>query len=109
MKVDCNIVSRNRRKKIYKLAKGYRGRRKNCYGTAKDTAERGLIYAYRDRRNKKREWRSLWISRINAAARAMGTKYSEFMNYLKKSNIDINRKVLSDMIATNQFESLWKA
>lgn len=80
-----------------KLAKGYFGRRKNVWTVAKNAVEKGLTYAYRDRKQKKREFRGLWIQRINAGVRAHGLSYSEFMGKLKKSGIDLNRKVLADL------------
>ena len=80
-----------------KLAKGYYGRRKNVWTIAKNAVEKGLLYAYRDRRAKKRNFRRLWIVRINAAARMHGMSYSQFMGKLKKSNIELNRKVLADL------------
>jgi len=92
-----SVASRKRRKKIIKQAKGYFGRRKNVWTIAKNAVEKGLSYAYRDRRNKKRSFRSLWITRINAAARIHGLSYSEFMFKLKEKNIDFNRKVLADL------------
>ena len=92
-----SVASRKRRKKIIKQAKGYFGRRKNVWTIAKNAVEKGLSYAYRDRRNKKRSLRSLWSTRINAAARAHGLSYSEFMFKLKEKNIDFNRKVLADL------------
>ena len=84
-----------------KLAKGYYGRRKNVWTIAKNAVEKGLTYAYRDRRAKKRNFRSLWIVRINAAARLHGMSYSQFMGKLKKSNIELNRKVLADLAVHN--------
>ena len=98
-----SVASRKRRKKILKKAKGYFGRRKNVYTVAKNAVEKGLSYAYRDRKNKKRVFRSLWITRINAAARQHGLSYSELINKLKVKEIDINRKVLAD-IAMNDPE-----
>jgi len=80
-----------------KQAKGYFGRRKNVYTVAKNAVEKALVYAYRDRRTKKRNFRSLWITRINAGARQHGMSYSEFMGKLKKKNISLNRKVLADL------------
>ena len=91
------VASRARRKKIMKQAKGYFGRRKNVYTVAKNAVEKAMLYAYRDRRNKKRNFRSLWITRINAGARQHGMSYSEFMGKLKKNNISLNRKVLADL------------
>ena len=91
------VASKARRKKVLKAAKGYWGRRKNVYTIAKNAVEKGRQYAYRDRRVKKREFRKLWILRINAGAREHGLTYSQFMGGLKKSNIDLNRKVLADL------------
>ena len=90
-------VARNRRKKILKLAKGFRGSSGNLYRKAREAVEKGLCYAYRDRRNKKRDFRRLWIARINAAVRAEGMTYSQFIYWLKKANIDLNRKMLSEL------------
>tara|TARA_Y100001970_G_scaffold23941_1_gene28251 strand:- start:9427 stop:9774 length:348 start_codon:yes stop_codon:yes gene_type:complete len=92
-----SVASRKRRKKILKKAKGYFGRRKNVYTVAKNAVEKGLTYAYRDRKTKKRVFRSLWITRINAAARQHGLSYSELINKLKVKGIEINRKVLADL------------
>lgn len=92
-----SVASRARRKKILKLAKGYFGRRKNVWTVAKNAVEKGLLYAYRDRKAKKRSFRSLWITRINAAARLHGMSYSEFMGKVKAKNIALNRKVLADL------------
>jgi large subunit ribosomal protein L20 len=92
-----SVASRARRKKILKLAKGYFGRRKNVYTVAKNAVEKGLVYAYRDRRQKKRNFRSLWIARINAGARQHGMSYSEFMGKVNKSHIGLNRKALADL------------
>ncbi|MFN5890880.1 MAG: 50S ribosomal protein L20 [Bacteroidota bacterium] len=86
-----------RRKKTLKLAKGYFGRRKNVWTVAKNAVEKGLTYAYRDRRAKKREFRALWIVRINAACREQGVSYSQFMGKLNTSSLEINRKVLADL------------
>ena len=91
------VASKARRKKVLKAAKGYWGRRKNVYTIAKNAVEKGRQYAYRDRRVKKREFRKLWILRINAGAREHGLTYSQLMGGLKKSNIDLNRKVLADL------------
>jgi len=96
-----SVASRKRRKKILKQAKGYFGRRKNVWTVAKNAVERGLTYAYRDRKNKKRTFRALWITRINAGARLHGLSYSELMGKLKQNNIDINRKVLADLAMNN--------
>ena len=92
-----SVASRKRRKKILKKAKGYFGRRKNVYTVAKNAVEKGLTYAYRDRKTKKRVFRSLWITRINAASRQHGLSYSELINKLKVKGIEINRKVLADL------------
>jgi|TARA_B100002051_G_scaffold268175_1_gene297656 large subunit ribosomal protein L20 len=102
-----SVASRKRRKKILKKAKGYFGRRKNVYTIAKNAVEKGLSYAYRDRKNKKRVFRSLWITRINAAARQHGLSYSELINKLKTKGIEINRKVLADL-AMNEPEKFSK-
>jgi large subunit ribosomal protein L20 len=88
---------KNRRKKVLKLAKGYWGRRSKLYRTAKDAVAKGLSYAYRDRKVKKREFRSLWITRISAGCRAEGMSYSRFMNGLKRANVQMNRKALSNL------------
>lgn len=92
-----HVASRNRRKKVLKLTRGYIGARRNVWTVAKNTWEKGLTYAYRDRKNKKRNFRSLWIQRINAAAREHGMSYSRFMGALHKHEIEINRKVLADL------------
>ncbi len=96
-RVKRGVTARARHKKIIALAKGYRGRRKNVYRIAKQAVMRAGQYAYRDRRNKKRTFRALWIIRINAAVRQHELSYSVFMNGLKKANIQIDRKVLSDI------------
>ena len=96
-----SVASRARRKKILKQAKGYFGRRKNVWTIAKNAVEKGLSYAYRDRKNKKRTFRALWITRINAGARLHGLTYAELMGKLKSNNIDINRKVLADLAMNN--------
>ncbi|MCW5912803.1 MAG: 50S ribosomal protein L20 [Cyclobacteriaceae bacterium] len=92
-----NVASRARRKRVLELAKGYFGRRKNVWTVAKNAVEKGLVYAYRDRKAKKRDFRTLWIARINAGARLHGMSYSEFMGKIKKAGIDLNRKVLADL------------
>ena len=92
-----HVASRARRKKILKLTRGYFGARKNVWTVAKNTWEKGLTYAFRDRKNKKRNFRALWIQRINAAARLEGMSYSKLMGALHKAGIEINRKVLADM------------
>ena len=96
-----SVASRNRRKKILKAAKGYFGRRKNVYTVAKNAVEKGMLYAYRDSKNNKRNFRSLWITRINAAARLNGMSYSQFMGKVKANNIELNRKVLADLAVNN--------
>ena len=92
-----HVASRNKRKKILKKTRGYFGARKNVWTVAKNTYEKGLTYAFRDRRAKKREFRALWIQRINAAARLEGFSYSQLMGALHKAGIEINRKVLADL------------
>ncbi|HLV41527.1 MAG TPA: 50S ribosomal protein L20 [Brumimicrobium sp.] len=92
-----HVASRARRKDVMKLAKGYYGRRKNVWTVAKNAVEKGLVYAYRDRKQKKRKFRSLWIMRINAAARQHGMSYSQFMGQYNKSGLELNRKVLADL------------
>jgi len=91
------VAARNRRRKILKQTKGYWGARKNVFTIAKNTLEKGLTYAYRDRKTKKRNFRALWIQRINAAVRTEGMSYSEFMGKVHKKNITLNRKVLADL------------
>ena len=92
-----HVASRAKRKRILKLTRGYFGARKNVWTVAKNTWEKGLTYAYRDRKNKKRTFRALWIQRINAAARLEGMSYSQLMGALHKAGIEINRKVLADL------------
>jgi hypothetical protein len=96
-----HVASKARRTRILKQTKGYLGARKNVWTVAKNTWEKGLTYAYRDRRNKKRTFRSLWIQRINAAARLEGMSYSTLMGALSKAGIEINRKVLADLAVNN--------
>ena len=91
------VASRARRKKILKQAKGYFGRRKNVWTVAKNAVDKAMLYAYRDRRNKKRSFRALWITRINAGARLHGMSYSQFMGKVSGNNIVLNRKVLADL------------
>ncbi len=91
------VASRARRKKVLKATRGYFGRGKNVWTVAKNKYEKGLQYAYRDRKAKKREFRALWIQRINAGARAHGVSYSQLMGLLKKAEIELNRKVLADL------------
>ncbi|MBR2250720.1 MAG: 50S ribosomal protein L20 [Prevotella sp.] len=96
-----HVASKAMRTRILKLTKGYFGARKNVWTVAKNTWEKGLTYAYRDRRTKKRNFRALWIQRINAAARLEGMSYSQFMGALHKAGIDLNRKVLADLAVNN--------
>ncbi|GIL41774.1 50S ribosomal protein L20 [Roseiterribacter gracilis] len=103
-RVKRGTTAHARHKKVLDLAKGYRGRSSKAYRIALEKVEKGLQYAYRDRRNKKREFRGLWIQRINAGVRAEGLTYSQFMNGLKKAGVEVDRKVLAD-IAMNMPES----
>ena len=96
-----SVASRARRKRVMKHAKGYFGRRKNVWTVSKNAVEKGWQYAYRDRKAKKREFRALWIQRINAAARDNGMSYSVFMGKLKQSGVDIDRKALADLAMNN--------
>ena len=96
-RVKRGVTARARHKKVLALAKGFRGRRKNVYRIAKQAVMKAGQYAYRDRRQRKRQFRTLWIARINAAARELGLTYSVFMNGLKKAAIEIDRKVLADL------------
>jgi len=98
------VASRRRRKKVLKLAKGFFGRRKNVWTVAKNAVEKAMSYMYVGRKQKKRDFRSLWIQRINAGARQYGMSYSKFMGALKKADIELNRKVLADL-AMNHPES----
>ncbi|MEL6606751.1 MAG: 50S ribosomal protein L20 [Bacteroidota bacterium] len=104
------VASKARRKNVLKLAKGYWGRRKNVWTVAKNAVERGLQYAYRDRRVKKREFRQLWTQRINAATRMHGVSYSVFMGKLQASGVTLNRKVLADLAMNHPtaFEAIVK-
>lgn len=106
-----SVASRKRRKKILKQTKGYFGARKNVWTVAKNAHEKALQYAYRDRRKKKRHFRSLWIQRINAGVRLYGMSYSEFMGKLHKKEIELNRKVLADLAMNHPeaFEAVVKA
>ena len=97
-----HVASKAKRTRILKQTKGYYGARKNVWTVAKNTYEKGLTYAYRDRRNKKRNFRALWIQRINAAARFYDMNYSQLMGALHKAGIEINRKVLADLAVNNQ-------
>jgi large subunit ribosomal protein L20 len=105
------VASRRKRKKILKETKGYFGARKNVWTVAKNAHEKALQYAYRDRRNKKRSFRALWIQRINAGVRPYGMSYSEFMGKINKKGIQLNRKVLADLAMNNPdaFEAVVKA
>ena len=96
-----SVASRARRKKIFKQAKGFFGRRKNVWTVAKNAVEKAMLYAYRDRKTKKRNFRALWITRINAGARIHGMSYSLFMGKVKANNIQLNRKVLADLAANS--------
>jgi large subunit ribosomal protein L20 len=100
-RIKRGVTSKARHKKILKMAKGYRGRAKNCIRIAIERVEKALSYAYRDRRVKKRDFRSLWIQRINAAVREHGLVYSQFISGLKKAGIDLNRKMLSEIAIHN--------
>ena len=102
-----SVASRNKRKKILKQAKGYYGRRKNVWKVAKNAVEKGLLYSYRDRKNKKRSFRLLWIIRINAAARLQGITYGKLISSLKSKKVILDRKVLAD-IAMNHPDTFSK-
>lgn len=101
-RVKNSVATRKRRKKILNRAKGATGGRSRLYKNAKETTKRGLQYAYRDRRVRKREFRRLWITRISAAVRANGMKYSEFMHGMRRAGIDIDRKVLADLAMNDE-------
>jgi len=105
-----SVNSRKRRKKILKSAKGYWGGKSRLYKTAKESVERAMLYSYRDRRVRKREFRKLWITRINAAVRPYGLSYSQFIHLLEKNNIALNRKILADLALSDKtaFSSLIK-
>ena len=105
-----NVAARQRRKKVLSAAKGYRLGKSRLYKTAKDQVEKSLLYAYRDRRTKKRNFRKLWIARINAACRQYGMSYSVFMHKIAEKKIDLNRKTLADLAVQNPqaFEKLVK-
>ncbi|WPX96880.1 50S ribosomal protein L20 [Candidatus Bandiella euplotis] len=100
-RIKRGVTARARHKKILKLAKGYRGRASTCFRVAIEKVEKGLQYAYRDRRAKKRDFRGLWIQRINAAAREQGLAYSQFINGIKLCGIGLNRKMLSEIAIHN--------
>ena len=97
MRIRTGSKARRRRKKVLKLAKGYRGGRSKLYRTAADAVDKALMYAYRDRRQRKRDFRRLWIARINAAARMHNLSYSKFMQGLKRAGVELDRKVLADL------------
>ena len=109
-RVNNAVAARQKRKKVMKQTKGYFGRRKNVWTVSKNAYEKGLSYAYRDRRKKKAEFRALWIQRINAGAREYDMSYSEFMGKLSKAGIEINRKVLADLAMNDPqaFEAIIK-
>ena len=102
MRVKGGPATRNRRKKILKLAKGYRGAKSKLYRTANQAVMKSLVYSYIGRKQKKRDFRKLWIARINAAARMNGISYSKFMNGLKKANITLNRKMLAEIAVSDE-------
>ncbi|MFH1790571.1 MAG: 50S ribosomal protein L20 [Candidatus Omnitrophota bacterium] len=101
-RVRWAVASRRRRKKVLKKAKGQFGGRSKLYRTAKESVQKGMCYSYRDRKQKKRLFRNLWISRINAACKEAGISYSKFMGGLKKAKIELNRKVLADLAVTDK-------
>ncbi len=105
-----SVAKRARRKKVLKQAKGYFGRRKNVWTVAKNAVDKAMLYSYRDRRVKERNFRSLWITRVNAAARLHGMSYSKFMGGMKAANLDLNRKVLADLAMNHPaaFEAIAK-
>ncbi len=108
MRIKRGVTARRRHKRLLKLAKGFRGKRKNCYRVAKNAVFKALVYSYRDRKQRKRDFRRLWILRINAAVRKYGLSYSRFIHALKEKNIEVNRKVLADMAVNDEagFEKL---
>jgi large subunit ribosomal protein L20 len=109
-RIKRGVTAKARHKKVLALAKGYRGRNNSCYRLALERVEKALLYAYRDRRNRKRDFRALWIQRINAAAREQGLTYGRLMHGLKSAGIEIDRKVLADVAVRDQaaFASLAK-
>ena len=109
-RIKRGVTAKARHKEVLAQAKGYRGRSKNCYRLAVRRVEKGLQYAYRDRRNRKRDFRSLWIQRINAAARSEGLTYGQMIHGLKSAGVEIDRKVLADLAVRDQagFTSLAK-
>ena len=100
-RVKRGVTARAKHKKVFEFTKGHRGRRKNVYRVATQSMDKALQYAYRDRRNKKRDFRGLWIQRINAGVREHGMSYSQFINGIKKAEIDIDRKILADIAKNN--------
>ena len=106
-RVTKSVTAKAKHKKVFEFTKGHRGRRKNVYRVATQSMDKALQYAYRDRRNKKRDFRGLWIQRINAGVREHGLTYAKFIDGLKKANIEINRKILSDL-ATNDASTFEK-
>jgi large subunit ribosomal protein L20 len=100
-RIKRGVVAHARHKKVLKRAKGYQGRNSTCFRIATEKVEKGLQYAYRDRKNRKREFRRLWITRINAAARICGLSYSRFMNGLMKAGIEVDRKILAELAVNN--------
>ena len=110
-KVKWAVTSKRRRKKILKRAKGQVGGRSRLFRTAKESVQKGMAYSYRDRRQKKRLFRTLWIARINTACRESGISYSKFMNRLKRANVSLNRKVLADLAVNDMkaFKEIVKA
>ena len=100
-RVKRGVTTKARHKKVLKMAKGYKGRSKNVFRVAIEKVEKGLQYAYRDRRTKKRNFRSLWIQRINAGAREHGMSYSQFIKAIKDAEVEIDRKILADIAANN--------
>ena len=111
MRVKKGIKARRRRNRVLKLAKGFRGRRKNCYKRANQAVERAQDYATRDRRQKRRDFRALWITRINAAARSNGTTYSKLVAGMKKAGVALDRKILADLalVLPGDFAAVVKA
>jgi large subunit ribosomal protein L20 len=101
MRIKRGFKARRRRKKVLQLAKGFRGGRSKLFRTAADAVDKALMYAYRDRRQRKRDFRKLWIARINAAARMHNLSYSRFINGLKKAGVELDRKVLADLAITD--------
>ena len=101
VRATCAVTRKKKHKKVLKAAKGYRGRASKCYRIAKQAVNRARQYAYRDRRTRKRDFRALWIMRINAAVRAHGLRYSQFISALLKAGVEVNRKILADLAVKN--------